>query len=101
MSYCMFSRAYYYQLLAAGEQEEAQSVCLAAAKRGCDWAVAICGQPHGYKTPGGEPSLATGPIIDMGLFWPPCPTPWGPGPRFFVQAVADPGVGWYLKDPDQ
>jgi hypothetical protein len=109
MSYCSSSKEIYDAFMETGLVDLANEICQFALDHGdeegkpCAWAIASCGASHGYRSPGGEPSLAVGPIVDMGHFWPPCPVPDGiPGkdPRPpFAWSVSDPPDGVPVKDP--
>jgi len=79
-----------------GDEAGAKEICNQAADAGCSWPYDVgC-----FKVmQNNQGDFYDGPIIDMGHFWPPCPTPWGPGPRLKMGYVPDPQVGCPIKDP--
>jgi|SaaInl4_150m_RNA_FD_contig_21_1769678_length_952_multi_5_in_0_out_0_3 hypothetical protein len=87
----------YTARLNIGDKAGAMEICKRAASQGCKWPYTVgC---YKYMDDGEDGDFYNGPIIDRGNFWPPCPTPWGPGPRLKAYYVPDPIVGRNIEDP--
>jgi hypothetical protein len=98
LNYCEAALGQYLIYQSMDDRKSAQAVCEEAKAKGCEWAKKAC--PTGFAS---SPNTDFGPdlrgVFRPGVEWPPCPTPWGPGPqalRFpvpgavYAEEIADP-----------
>jgi hypothetical protein len=95
MATCDELKQLYDAYLAKGDIVNAMAKKKEAVAQGCDWALGV-----GFHWAHGEPSFhLRAPMMPDITGWPPCPTPWGPGPKFSGAYVSDPVQGVVVPDP--